>query len=134
MQAVCVDPAAVHQIWPAVKNFIANAVEHCGDWSLSEIEDGINKGDFLLWLAWSGEEIQGAAITKLVELRQGEKSCCIIAMGGRNIYKWRHCIDDIENYATHENCKSVRIDGRQGLQKVFTDYRSPWCVLEKRLT
>src|SRR5262245_20679237 len=56
-QAVCVDPARVHEAWPLVAPLIRQAAERDGLSDLARIAQDLHAGAALLWLAWDGQAV-----------------------------------------------------------------------------
>ena len=123
--AVCVDPQHVGVIWPRIDHFIRDAIERVGVSSFDDVVDDVVHGDALLWLAWDGEKVLGAGVTRLI----GEV-CELVAYGGSGEF---HLLQTIENYARDEECIKMRILGRKGWVRVLKDYSQPYVVLEKEL-
>ena len=135
MNALCVDPARIDEIWPHVAEFIAQAFWNGrGDDDAETVLADLKSGHSLLWIVWAQDEtrILAAATTKLINVARG-RICRITACGGRDLKRWKACIADIETYAKAEGCDHVRIEGRRGWQMILPDYAQPWIVLEKPL-
>jgi len=109
---------------------LQKATAHCGDWSIGEIKQEIDKGA-LLWLAWNGNSIKAACVTRLVQDKRG-LVLEALACGGEN-QDWRRLYEEIEDYGRNEGCVISRISGREGWKRVFRDYQIAWVTLEKRL-
>ena len=139
-QAVCVDPARLHEAWPPVAPLIRRAVERGGLGDAGQLERDLHNGSALLWLAWDprsatepgGTRIEAAAVTQL-DAANGRKFCTIAACGGRGLKRWRALIGALERFAREEGCTSMRIYGRRGWARVLPDYRLHSIVLEKEL-
>jgi hypothetical protein len=129
---VCVDPTRVHQAWPLVAPLIRCALERGGLSDFAQLEHALRDGSALLWLAWNGECIEGAAVTQL-DVANGRKFCTIVACGGRGLKRWGSLMSTLERFARDEGCASVRIHGRRGWARVLHDYRLHSIVLEKEL-
>jgi hypothetical protein len=129
---VCVDPARVREAWPLVAPLIRRAAERDGLSDAAQVEDDLHNGSALLWLAWNGERIEGAAVTQL-DAANGQKFCTIVACGGRGLKRWGSLIGTLERFAREEGCTSVRIYGRRGWARVLPDYRLHSIILEKEL-
>ena len=88
----------------------------------------------LLWLAHTGQEVHGAATTKVVCYPNGRLVCVITACAGHSFKAWRHGLQEIEKYAKARGCAAVRLSGRPGWKILKSDgYREPWIMLEKEL-
>lgn len=130
-ELVCVDPKEVRRIWPHCSHLIWAALEHCGDWTPEEIEQGLFDGPYLLWITWDGSRIKAACVTRLIVLPRG-LVCQAVACGGADEC-WPSRFEPIEQYAKNEGCIATRIQGRPGWARVFKEYKTEWVCLEKRL-
>ena len=131
MIAFCVDPEMVPQAWPHVSHLIKAACQY-GDDTFETTEQDVLSGGALLWLACQGTKVLGAAVSKIWKSPK-YKICSVLAVGGESLHEWKQCLADIEAYAKTENCDLVRLSGREGWRRIFTDYEQPWIVLEKRI-
>src|ERR1700754_3915063 len=128
-QAVCVDSARMHEVWPLVAPLIQRAVERGGLADMAQLERDLRSGAALLWLAWNpglGEGagrsfIEAAAVTQL-DIANGRKFCTIVACGGHGLNRWCSLIGALERFAREEGCAGMRIYGRRGWARVLPDY------------
>jgi hypothetical protein len=127
MQAICVDPNRVTEIWPHAAPLVKRAIDR-GLSRFSIIEANVLDGMHLLWLAVDDNKIVGVAVTGLV----GD-ACEIIAAAGADVRSWIHLIGPIEDYARAEGRKRMRIIGRQGWKRLLPDYKQQAVVLERKL-
>lgn len=132
VELVCIDPKHVSEVWPVVAPLIRAAVENVGLTPFSEIEYDVLSGEGLLWVIWSGREIEAAATTVLSETSLG-KVCVLSACGGQNMRTWLPLFEQIENYARAERCDRMRIFGRDGWLRVLDGYSKTAIVIEKAL-
>jgi hypothetical protein len=127
VDAVCVDPEQIGEVWPTVAPMIDRAVSKTGG-SFAEIEGAVFDSQAQLWLAWDGTEILAVAVTRLYS-----DVCEIWACGGRGLLLWRDLIKRLEDFGRAEGKARMRIIGRKGWARVLRDYWSPSIILEKRL-
>lgn len=127
---LCIAPSHVDEFWPYAYPLLKQATERCGNWSVGEIKDQINRGA-LLWIVWDGEAVRAACVTRLT-LEPNGKVLEALACGGED-QDWRRLYEDIEDYGRNENCVISRIQGRIGWKRIFHDYNLAWVALEKRL-
>ncbi len=131
-EAVCVDPAFVHLIWPKVSHWIKAALERGDMGTFGSVEADTLAGRALLWVVWNEPDIEGAAVTQ-IEKTESSKVCTIVACGGDGMRHWVHLIGRLEDYARQQGCDCTRIAGRKGWQRMLPDYRTAKVILEKRL-
>lgn len=128
---LCVGPDLIEGMWPHVRDKIRAAVERTGLSSFADIEGDVLSGAQLCWIAWNGAEIMAAATTQLV--KPHDKVCVLTACSGYDRAQWLPLFEQIEAYAKAEGCKTMRIFGRKGWERVLDGYRVEHVVLEKAL-
>jgi hypothetical protein len=131
-QAICVDPKRVAEFWPHVYRWIHRAIQRGGLGRFADVERDVLEGHALLWLAWDGETILCATVTKLV-ISDVDKVCLILACGGGSVRRWIALIERIEGYARDEGCDVVRLMGRPGWISLLPHYRADKVILERAL-
>lgn len=130
---VCVPPGNVGAIWPHVSAFLQSAFETgIGDDDLPSLKRDLDAGQSLLWIVWDGRGLLAAAATKIIDVPT-KRLCVISACGGRELWRWKKFIAELETYAKKEKCDALRIMGRAGWKAILADYKEPWVCLEKGL-
>ena len=128
---ICVDPKQVGHFWPHVEPLLRPAVQNVGLSDFDDIATEILNGEALVWIAWN-EKIAAAASTSLQRIGP-DLICVLTACGGSDMRDWLPLLGKIEAYAKAEGCKSLRIFGREGWQRVLDGYERSAVVLEKAL-
>lgn len=131
VEAVCVPPDRVNEIWPHVAGMIDKAYA-AGDEIMPDLSGEFRSGAMLLWVAADGGKILAAATTRLLKARSG-LVCKIIACGGSGLHRWKSLHAAIEKYARAEGCVDMLIIGRDGWAGVFPEYRKVSAVMRKKL-
>ena len=58
----------VLDVWPAVTDYVQNALEYTrGRYELEDVLERVENGEFLLWIAFDGERIKGCVITDMMQ-------------------------------------------------------------------
>lgn len=127
-ELVCVDPKRIDEIWPHAKHLIKAAIEATDLTRFEDIEKSVLDGNQLLWLAWNGQSIEAAATTQLYH-----DACILTACSGHHRERWLPLFERIEQFARDEGCKTMRIYGRRGWERVLDGYRAEYVILEKDL-
>lgn len=127
-ELVCVDPAKIQAFWPFAKHLIQTAIEATNLSEFEDIERQVLSGDQLLWLAVSGSDIEAAATTHL-----SRNVCTIVACSGHHRERWLPLFAKIEQYASDEGCRCIRIIGRKGWERVLQGYHLEFVILERQL-
>jgi hypothetical protein len=128
MIAVCVDPEMVNEAWPNFRELIRKAIDKVGISDFKNIEKEVLEKRSLLWLAYDGERVHAAAVTMLID-----NVCEIVACGGNNLSQFLPLIENIEQFARYENCRSMRIIGRKGWLRVLKKYKQKAIIIERKL-
>jgi len=135
-ELACVDPDQVALIWPQVAPRLRQAILRTGLSAFADVEHDVLNGFALLWLAMSREDaafaIDAVATTRLEQTDAG-KVCVIVACEGKARRRWLPLIRGIEAYAKAEGCRSVRIFGRRGWQRVLDGYAQTHVIIQKEL-
>ena len=129
MALLCVPPATVTAVLPAVADMLRSATARTRLGSFADIERSLVDGRALLWLAWDGSQIAAVAATELQPC-DGGLVCTITACGGRNASEWLPLLDGIEAYAKGEGCRAVRFFGRTGWLRKLPRYQQVGIVAE----
>jgi hypothetical protein len=124
---ICVPPNEVTQVWPYAGPMIRVAIEQTNLSDFADVEKDVMSGDQLLWLAIS-DHIEAAATTHL-----SRNVCTLTACSGHQRERWLPLMSKIEAYAKAEGCRTLRLYGRVGWQRVLKDYRVEHIVMEKSL-
>lgn len=132
MDAICVDPALVNQIWPVARELIRVAMVRGGMSSFGDVEQDVLCGGSLVWLAWDGQVILAAAVTR-IDLVNGARVGTIVACGGTEFSRFGMLRDRLEQYFRAEGCMLSRICGRKGWLKHYPDYKVRAVIIEKVL-
>ncbi len=89
-------------------------------------------GRALVWLAWGEGRVYSVAVTTIA-VNEWRKVCEIVACGGKEMCRWLHFIERLEDYARTEGCSAMRIFGRRGWTRILASYRVKRVILEKDL-
>jgi len=130
---VAVDPSLVAEVWPHARSLVKTAIERTGLSNFASIEAEVLNGSQLLWLGWNGSTIEAAGTTQLVKI-EGHKICVIVSFAANSPRsRWLPLLAVIENFAKAEGCKSVRLVGRKGWERILENYRANYVVMDKEL-
>jgi hypothetical protein len=124
---LCVNPAEVQAVWPLARDLVKAAIERTKLSDFADIEKAVLEGKHLLWLAIS-DRVEAAATTSLMP-----PVCTLVACSGHQRERWLPLFSRIEKYAKDEGCKTMRIYGRSGWERVLDGYKAEHVILEKAL-
>lgn len=129
---VRIEPEQVQRVWPLASDLIKRAMRKLNIGDFGVVEHELFNGDALLWIAWNGDAVKGAAVTQIGKAN-GERYCTIVGCAGYDGKEWIPLIAGLEFYARQEHCRAMRIMGRRGWKRVLPDYHVTGYVLERTL-
>jgi hypothetical protein len=128
MQLACVPPWHVDEFWPKASRFVNAAAKRAHLRTPEGLKTDVHSGSSLLWVAMDGRRVVGAGVTE-----RHKDSCWIIAWGADDQKQCASLLSTIEDFARQQGCKSVRLCGRRGWERMLPDYRTKAIVMEKVL-
>jgi hypothetical protein len=130
VELVRIELERVPQVWPHARELIRSAIERTGLSRFADMEDAVLAGRHVLWIAWDGSAgaIAAAATT---EIKDGV--CVLVALGGRDRWRWLQHLERLEQYARDNSCSTLRIFGRKGWARVLDGYQVKYVILERAL-
>lgn len=130
---ICVPPNCTATFFPAVRDMLDKGFAEADELFPAETYDRLAAGEWLLWIAVSGDaQIIAAMLTRLYFARSG-KVCQILCCGGERVGVWKHHMAAIEDYARAEGCVRILAEGRKGWLRLLNGFRSNWVKFEKVL-
>ena len=127
------------QGWTNIAAFLAPAVALQNEVNGMDLMREVARGEAQLWGIVDDitQEPKGAMITQIVEFQSGLRAC-VVRMAGtaETNVDWesmRSVIQTVEYFAVDNHCDVVRVPGRRGWGRVFSDYEVAYVVHEKRL-
>jgi hypothetical protein len=130
VKCIPVHPESLKVFWPLVSHFIQMAIDKGSDrFCLSDVLKLLEEKKAQLFV-FRDEEILGACVTT-IESSRACKWLRIMWAGGRDLDKWFHFLEPIEQWAKSIGCEKVVIIGRKGWEKKLNDYRKTSVILEK---
>lgn len=125
-----------HQItdwFDRVQPFLVEAIARSGGrYSLRTIVDGLLDHSLQLWASVNDEEIDAAAITRIVDWPTGLR-VCVILMGGGNLESLKTHQTDVAEWAKAHGCTRFEVWGRRGFERALADWREAFSVMETSL-
>lgn len=121
--------------WPALAEWIELGCSRLsGELTPDWIRDLAIKG-----LAWIFEvrgadgKPQGVLVLEVRDWPSGERVAQILLLAGKDMYRWLHFLDDIEQFVKLNGISRIRFEGRFGWERALKDYRPVRTVMEKVL-
>lgn len=134
-QLVCIPRDSIAKIWFGKVRDLIDAGFAASNVPLpDDILQQMERGDRQLWLGVTDDsEIVAAALTQVFEMREG-RACKLMECGATaGLRALAHLRAGIEEYAKHNGCDRMLIEGRAGWIRAAPDYRVTAVILEKRI-
>lgn len=120
--------------WDKIEAKIDQALVHgTGEHSASDIYDGLEEGEFLLWGGLTGDKLHSIAIINLLYFPR-KKILNIMVSACDNVEVFLgEFMHQLQEFAKENECEAIRVHGRKGWMKVLEKYgfEQPYTILEK---
>ena len=140
MKLVCCPPDRVASLWPAAKDLVSGALERGNsDLGIDAVYKKLIAGVAMLSVIIDDDmQILAAAVTEIISFVGSEDRVCMLTAWATrpNIDISRDFLPRFEQYAKEENCKTIRLYGREGWSRFLRNdgYYQPYVVLEKKVS
>lgn len=136
--ALLVDPQIVDTIWCEAARYLDSALTHSvGDLTLDDLHEICTKRLGAL-LVFVDEEmsVTGAAVTQILDNKDGRRICRILAYGADDWNATKHCLEQVEEGARLAGVQAMHFNGRFGWIKLCEPmgYKVTQVIMEKTLT
>jgi len=132
IDGICIPPYLVADIWPSVGPLIERAIVRGGINEFEDTEKEIHAGRMIMWAAWDGTRVLAVAVTQIAMIG-GVKYGTIVALGGKELDRYAHLIEQLHGYFREHGCQRTRIIGRPGWARLLPEYKVKSVVIEKVL-
>lgn len=128
-----VPPEHIHDVWPQVREYIANATVHThGRYEPEDVLDLLFFKDHQLWIALDGQDIIGCIVTHIMDYpRKRVLGCPFVT--GEDFKRWKYpMLELLRKWATDNGCEALESTARLGWSRVFKDdgYTAIWQAFE----
>jgi len=112
----------VPNIWPQVEQYVRDAVAHSqGKYETEDVLSLVLEYDYPLWIAFDGDDIKGAVITRFIDYPR-KRYLSLEMCGGKESAVWKKpMLDMLRNWAKDNKCDAIEAHGRVGWERVFRD-------------
>lgn len=108
--------------FPYIRKFLSESTQLSdGAFTPEDILQSLKAREMQLWVVSSQGILTCAVITEIKQFPH-QKHLNILFLGGDDMNKWIHLIDDIINRAAKNGCDAVKIYGRKGWEKVLAKF------------
>lgn len=110
--------------WPYAKEYLLKAYEQFpGEVAEDEIIAALATGNMQLVVAWDGENVIGAAVTKVAVYAEFQ-AVVVCALGGTRFEDWRESLDTVlEKFGRFHDCSRIEFHGRRGWERRLPNYK-----------
>jgi hypothetical protein len=119
----------VRKVWPAVADYVQNALEYTdGRYELEDVLEMVEGGGFLLWIAFDGKQIRGCVITQMMQYPRKKFLGCPFVTGDE-FASWKQpMFEMLQRFARDNDCEGLEATARLGWSRVFKDdgYEAMW--------
>lgn len=122
-------------IWGDIQPLVESALFYSeGEYAANDIYNLLMYQKMQLWVATDDINLQGLAVTEILEYPQ-MKVCSVVLAAGFDFDRWKHIADTIEKWAYSQGCKRMRNLGRPGWKRRAKEhgYDMPYVVYTKPL-
>lgn len=121
-----------HLVWPEVSPFIQLAINESSDrFELNDILEMIEQKKAQLFI-FKDTELLSAWVTT-IEFSDSHKWLRVMWAGGKEMDKWLHYLEIVEQWAKTLGCDRSIVYGRKGWERKLTGYKRTAIILEKQL-
>lgn len=127
-----VKSADARAVWPHVSHFIQQAIDKTsGNFELDDILALIEEKKAQLFIV-KDDELLSAWVTT-IENSPSHKWIRVMWAGGKDMDRWLHFRESIEQWAKSIGCEKMIVAGRPGWERKLNDYTRTSVILEKVL-
>lgn len=102
-----------------------------GEYTAKDIFDGVADGRMTLWVAPTRYNVKALAVTTFVQYPQIKT--CRVMLGAGNLDLIVKNIEPIAEWAKALGCVAIEMSGRDGWERILTDWTKTHIVMRKEL-
>lgn len=121
----------INEIWKDIKPFVTkalNKVDSC--YIVEDIKDSLLKAEMQLWTSYDGTQLKSVCITRIVKHPTNQYLEITLLTG--SLSALQH-LEVLEKWGKQLGCKTIRLTGRKGWERVLKGYEQTVVNLEKEL-
>ncbi len=128
------DPNDLPKLWPQLEPMIKEACAwSAGQFNVIGIVNGILSGEYRLAAFFDRNTITGMMVMTVSEFPTGKRILDIMLASGSALKEWLHHQTQLDDYAKSFGCSTIRMIGREGLQRFLTEWKRTAIVLEREI-
>lgn len=128
-------PETIEPLWPSLRTRLLPAIERSrGLINEKNTFDKLRKFEWQCWVAYSGNDLKAAVVTRIIVAPSGRRVLDAILAGGEDRRLWqRPIVERLKQFAADENCQAFQLLGRKGWERVYPEFKVEQIVMEYRL-
>jgi hypothetical protein len=131
---VGVPPGHVRGLWNVAEPHLREAMDRTrGMMTDDSVQRSCQDKENQLWLIDDGNEVVGAAVTEVRNLKTGEKTVHILALGAKDMKSVFECENALKAWAIAQGAERMTMDGRLGWLKALNGWSFVSVMMEKEL-
>lgn len=123
--------------WEAIEQKLARVLPYeTGEYSLSDIRDGLEEGDYILWAEIDEDEnFRSLAVINMLFFPRKKILNIMIVVSDDMKYGQGSFLRKMEAFARENECHAVRLGGRKGWVRELKKYgyNEPYHIVEKEI-
>ncbi len=129
-----VDPNKLPEMWDELKPLLIEACKwSAGERTPEEVGIGICDGTYRLLAFMSEGKIASILVLAVSEYATGNRKLEIVLASGSGVKHWRHFEEELAAYGAKNGCSTIRMIGREGLQRMLPEWKRTSIVLEREI-
>ena len=135
LSLVFIDPNELPHLWPHLQPLLAEACEwSAGQFSVSSVVAGIMNGEYRAAVFFDEKHMpQSLMILSVSEFPTRKRILEVLLASGSALKEWLTLQPQLDAYARQFECHSIRMIGREGLQRLMPEWKRTAIVLEREI-
>lgn len=126
------NPNDLPGMWSDLEPLLIEACEHSnGESNVKSVVDGVFNGAYQMLVFMRGHVPESVLLLTISEFTTGKRILEIVLASGKGLKSWIHFEPQLLAIAKQYGCTSVRMIGREGIQRMLTDWKRTAIVLER---
>ncbi len=134
LSVAILNPNQLPQMWEDRRPLL----EEAGEWSAGEstpqtVVHGVLGGSYQLVAFMRGHVPESVLVITMSEFGTGKRILEVLLASGSGLKNWMQHEEKMIEYAKHHGCASIRMIGREGLQRMLKGWERTAVVLEREV-
>lgn len=129
-----INPNQLPDLWPKIQPFLVEAVQwSAGQFDLKGVVNGLLEGDYTLICIREDGEPQSALVVTVSQFPTGKRTLEVLLAAGLSAKTWVAHEHKLDEFAKLFGCADIRMIGREGLQRILTEWKRSAVVLSREV-